>query len=70
MWPRKFEQYRPVVMGARLISVTGVLQNEKSVIHIVADHFEDLTPLLGRLSEQRRPHRYRSLPAGRDQAAG
>jgi DNA polymerase III alpha subunit len=50
VWPRKFEQYRPVVMGARLISVTGVLQNEKNVIHIVADHFEDLTPLLGRLS--------------------
>jgi error-prone DNA polymerase len=52
VWPRKFEQYRPVVMGARLISVTGVLQNEKNVIHIVAHHFEDLTPLLGRLSEQ------------------
>ena len=29
-----------------------MLQNEKSVIHIVADHFEDLTFLLGRLSEQ------------------
>jgi error-prone DNA polymerase len=52
VWPRKFEQYRPVVMGARLISVTGVLQNEKNVIHIVADHFEDLTPLLRRLSDQ------------------
>ena len=51
MWPRKFEEYRPVVMGSRLISVTGVLQNEKGVIHIVADHFEDLTFLLGRLSE-------------------
>jgi error-prone DNA polymerase len=52
VWPRKFEEYRPVVMGARLISVTGVLQNEKNVIHIVADRFEDLTHLLGRLSEQ------------------
>jgi error-prone DNA polymerase len=51
IWPRKFEQYRPIVMGARLVSVTGVLQNEKGVIHIVADRFEDLTPLLGRLSE-------------------
>ena len=28
------------------------MQNEKNVIHIVADHFEDLTHLLGRLSEQ------------------
>jgi error-prone DNA polymerase len=52
VWPRKFEQYRPVVMGARLISVTGVLQNEKNVIHIVADRFEDLTHLLGRLSDR------------------
>jgi error-prone DNA polymerase len=51
VWPRKFEQYRPVVMGSRVISVTGVLQNEKDVIHIVADRFEDLTHLLGRLSE-------------------
>jgi error-prone DNA polymerase len=51
VWPRKFEQYRPIVMGARLISVTGVLQNEKNVIHIVADRFEDLTPLLRRLNE-------------------
>jgi DNA polymerase III alpha subunit len=51
VWLRTFEKYRPIVMGARLISVTGVLQNEKGVIHIVADHFEDLTPLLRRLNE-------------------
>ena len=52
VWPRTFEQYRPVVMGARLVSVTGLLQNEKGVIHVVADRFEDLTSLLGRLSER------------------
>jgi error-prone DNA polymerase len=51
IWPRKFEEYRPIIMGARLISVTGVLQNEKGVIHIVADRFDDLTPYLSRLSE-------------------
>jgi error-prone DNA polymerase len=51
MWPRTFEKYRPVVMGARLVSVTGVLQNEKDVIHVVGERFEDLTPLLRRLSE-------------------
>jgi hypothetical protein len=34
-----------------VISVTGILQNEKNVIHSVADHFEDLTHLLGRLSD-------------------
>ena len=51
VWIRKFEEYRPVVLGSRLISVTGMLQNEKGVIHIVADHFEDLTPLLRRLDQ-------------------
>ena len=28
VWPRIFERFRPVVLGARLISVTGKLQNE------------------------------------------
>jgi hypothetical protein len=28
-----------------------MLQNEKGVIHIVAEHFEDLSPLLRTLSE-------------------
>ena len=51
LWPRVFEEYRPVIMGARMISVTGMLQNEQGVIHIVAEHFEDLTPLLRTLSD-------------------
>jgi error-prone DNA polymerase len=51
LWPRTFEKYRPAVMGARLVSVTGVLQNEKGVIHVVADHIEDMSHLLRRLME-------------------
>jgi error-prone DNA polymerase len=51
LWPRTFEEYRPVIMGARLISVTGMLQNEQGVIHIVGEHFEDLSPLLRTLSD-------------------
>ncbi|MFZ5691778.1 MAG: error-prone DNA polymerase [Pseudomonadota bacterium] len=51
VWPTMFETFRPVVLGARLVSVTGKLQNEKGVIHVVADRIEDLTPLLRRLSE-------------------
>jgi error-prone DNA polymerase len=50
MWVRTYEAYRPVVLGARFIAVTGQLQNEHGVIHIVAEHFEDLTPLLRNLS--------------------
>jgi error-prone DNA polymerase len=52
LWLRTFEAYRPVVLGARLIAVTGELQNESGVIHVVARHMEDLSPLLRRLSEE------------------
>ena len=51
MWLRTFETFRPVVLGARLIGVTGKLQNESGVIHIVAEEMQDLSPLLRRLSE-------------------
>src|SRR5215216_2796468 len=52
LWLRTFETYRPVVLGARLIGVTGTLQNESGVIHVVADHLEDLSGLLRHISEQ------------------
>ena len=51
VWPKVYETFRPVVLGARLVSVTGKLQNAKGVIHVVANRVDDLTPLLGRLSE-------------------
>ena len=51
VWARTFETFRPVVLGARLIAVTGKLQNESGVIHVVADQIDDLTPLLRRLSD-------------------
>jgi error-prone DNA polymerase len=73
LWPRTFEAYRPIIMGSRLISVTGFLQNEKNVIHIVAEHFEDLSPLLRTLSEEqpklpplRNPYVEEVMPKGRN----
>src|SRR5262249_33304455 len=51
VWPKIFEEFRPVVLGARLVSVTGRVQSESGVIHIVADRVDDLSPLLRRLSE-------------------
>jgi len=52
VWPKIFETFRPVVLGTRLVSVTGVLQNEAGVIHVVADRLDDLSQLLRRLSDQ------------------
>ncbi|GGD08651.1 DNA polymerase III subunit alpha [Pyruvatibacter mobilis] len=50
VWPPVFETYRKVVLGARVLGVRGRLQRQGQVIHIVADHLEDLTHMLGALS--------------------
>jgi error-prone DNA polymerase len=55
VWARAFEKFRPVVIGARLVAVTGPLQSASGVIHVVMEHIEDLTPLLRRLSEEPGP---------------
>ncbi|MFD2053803.1 error-prone DNA polymerase [Mesorhizobium calcicola] len=52
VWERTFNRYRPVIMGARFVRVTGKLQSESDVIHIVAEKIEDLTPWLTVLLEK------------------
>jgi error-prone DNA polymerase len=52
VWPKIFERFRAVVLGARLMKVTGRLQSEQNVIHIVAERLEDFSPLLSRLSDR------------------
>ncbi|MBS0245228.1 MAG: error-prone DNA polymerase [Proteobacteria bacterium] len=52
VWPKVFERVRPIVLGARYVSVTGRMQSESGVIHVVAEKLDDLTFLLGRLAEQ------------------
>ena len=43
VWPKIFERYRPLVLGARFIVLTGKLQSEFDVIHVVAEKIEDRT---------------------------
>jgi error-prone DNA polymerase len=52
VWQRDFNRLMPVIMGSKLIRVTGRLQCESGVIHIVAERMEDLTPWLAELSEK------------------
>jgi error-prone DNA polymerase len=49
VWPKMFEEFRPQVLGARFAAVRGKLQSESNVIHVIADHIEDLTPMLSDL---------------------
>ena len=50
VWPKTFEAFRPTVLGARLVAVTGKVQSESGVIHVVADKLEDLTAMLAALA--------------------
>jgi error-prone DNA polymerase len=50
VWPHTFERFRPIILGARYIAVSGELQQESGVLHVVAARLDDLTPLLARLT--------------------
>ncbi len=52
VWPKVFEKFRPLILGARFLKVSGRLQNESGVIHVVADSVEDVTGLLSGISEK------------------
>jgi len=54
VWQKTFEQYRAVVMGARLVKIRGRVQSQSGVIHVVASHMEDMTPALGLLRQETR----------------
>jgi DNA polymerase III alpha subunit len=54
VWPKMFEKYRAIVMGARLVKIRGRLQSESGVIHVVVDYIEDMTPALGILQREAR----------------
>ncbi|AKJ27839.1 error-prone DNA polymerase [Caldimonas brevitalea] len=54
VWPRLRERYRTALLHARLLAVYGVWQQQDAVTHLIAQHLEDLTPLLGRLATESR----------------
>ena len=49
VWPKIYERNRRAVIAGRLLRVTGQLQSEGSVRHLVAWGIEDLSRLLDRL---------------------
>ena len=49
IWANVYQQFRRAVISGRLLRVTGRLQRQSSVVHVVAEVIEDLSPLLDRL---------------------
>ncbi|WP_460075465.1 OB-fold nucleic acid binding domain-containing protein [Roseibium sp. ROS1] len=41
VWPKMYEKFRPAVVGEWLLKVTGRLEREGMVVHLIADHIED-----------------------------
>ena len=53
VWPKIYERFRRIVLTARLLKVTGRLQREGIVTHLIAERLEDCSPQLDSLAEPR-----------------
>lgn len=49
VWRKIFERFRRAVIAGRLLRVTGRLQREAGVTHVIADGIEDISALLDTL---------------------
>ena len=49
VWAKVYERFRRAVIAGRLLRVTGRVQREAGVVHVVAERIEDLSGLLDRL---------------------
>ena len=55
VWPDAFEAQRKVVMGARLMTVHGLIQRDEDVTHVIARSLEDDSAMLRRISDDAMP---------------
>jgi error-prone DNA polymerase len=55
VWKDAFEANRRLVMSSSFLVVHGQLQIESNVVHLVAQRFTDLSPILARMKEEDGP---------------
>ncbi len=46
VWARTFERFRRAVIAGRCLKITGRLQRDGDVVHVVAEQVEDISALL------------------------
>lgn len=49
VWRKIYERFRRAVIAGRLLRVTGRIERQSGVVHLVADEVEDISDLLDRL---------------------
>ena len=52
VWRKLYEQFRRAVIAGRCLRVTGRLQRDGGVTHVIAERIEDISPLLDTLLQQ------------------
>ncbi|MDG1969918.1 MAG: hypothetical protein P8I56_02895, partial [Paracoccaceae bacterium] len=50
IWAKIYEKYRRQIIAGRLLRVTGRVQRESQVCHVVAEHIEDISDMLDALA--------------------
>ncbi|MBI6629933.1 error-prone DNA polymerase [Pontibaca salina] len=51
IWTKVYETFRKAVIAGRLLRVTGRVQREGQVVHLIAEQVEDISPLLSTLGQ-------------------
>lgn len=49
VWRKKYEEFRRAVIGGRALKVTGRLQREGGITHLIAEKIDDISPMLDEL---------------------
>jgi error-prone DNA polymerase len=52
VWAKTFEKYRRIVLSASMVAVSGRIQREGEVVHLVAHHLADLSRELASVGER------------------
>lgn len=62
VWQKLYQTYRRAVISGRLLRVTGRIQRESGVTHLVAEHVEDISAMLDDLVALHEPTRAGDQP--------
>ncbi|MFU8883017.1 MAG: OB-fold nucleic acid binding domain-containing protein [Rhodobacterales bacterium] len=52
VWRKLYEMYRRAIIAGRLLRVTGRVQHEGGVTHMIAEHIEDISQMLDLLVQR------------------
>lgn len=51
VWRALYERFRRAVIAGRLLRITGRVQREAGVVHVLAEEIEDISPMLDALAD-------------------